>query len=106
MSKTAASQPLLQLLVRLYNQPVQSYYHFPEVIIYGSQRLEKNDFDLLLKEGFIESYYADSFGRLYRLSKKAEYFLQESLHKRRHKSLNEVEKPKQVSLPFLEGRSN
>ena len=100
MSKTAASQPLLQLLVRVYNQSIQSYFHFPDVIICGNHRMEEEDFRLLLNEGYIEAYYADSFGKLYRLSKKALYFLLQNLHKRRPKHLHHQQKAVQVSIPF------
>lgn len=99
MNKTAASQPLLQLLVRVYNQSIQSYDHFPEVIICGNYRLERAEFDLLQAEEYIEPYYADSFGKLYHLSKRAHHILQESLHKRR-RAVHVVQGVAQVSLPF------
>jgi hypothetical protein len=100
MSKTAASQPLLQLLVRVYNQSIQTYFHFPDVIICGKHRLEKEDLDLLLIECYIEAYYTDSFGKLYRLSKKGQQFLQLNLHRRKARSFHPMPQPGQVSLPF------
>ena len=100
MSKTAASQPLLQLLVRVYNQSIQYYFHFPDVIICGKLRLEEAEFQLLLAEGYLETFYVDSFGKLFRLSKKAIHVLQESLHKRKARHSHQVNRPSQVALPF------
>jgi hypothetical protein len=100
MSKTATSQRLLQLLVRVINQSIQSYYYFPEVIICGQHRLEKDEFELLLSEGCIESYYSDSFGKLYRTSAKAEQLLHHNLCKRRHKIAPQSGRAVQALLPF------
>lgn len=100
MNKTAAKWPLLPLLVKVYNQTIQSYHHFPEVIIYGDHRMEKEDFDLLLQEGFLEPYYADSFGRFYRLSAKAHQLLLQSLHKRKTRAIHVLRPARQACLPF------
>jgi hypothetical protein len=100
MSKTAASQPLLQLLVRVYNQSIQTYFHFPDVIICGQHRLEETDFHMLLSEGYIEVYYMDSFGKLYRLSKKAHNVLQYGLYKRKAKHVHSIQQNLQAALPF------
>jgi hypothetical protein len=100
MSKTATSQRLLQLLVRVINQSIQSYYYFPEVIICGNHRLEKDEFEFLLSEGYIESYYSDSFGKLYRTSAKAERTLLHNLCKRRHRLVPQNNRVIQASLPF------
>ena len=85
MNETAVSQSLLQLLVRVYNQSIQSYYFFPDVIICGSHRLEREEFDALLKEGYIVPYHTDSFGKLYRLTKKADEILQTQAHRRKQR---------------------
>ena len=74
MSKSAANQQLLLLLVRVYNQYIQYYYYFPDVVLCGNHRLEKMEFDFLLNEGLIMSFHTDSFGKLYRLSKKSGKF--------------------------------
>jgi hypothetical protein len=100
MSKTAASQPLLQLLVRVYNQSIQTYFHFPDVIICGHHRLEVEEFQLLINEGYAEPYYCDSFGKIFRLTRKAIYFLQQSLHKRKSKAVHQLPGVTQVSIPF------
>ena len=100
MSKTAASQPLLQLLVRVYNQSIQTYFHFPDVILCGNHRLEETDFQLLLSEGHIEVYYMDTFGKLYRLSKKAHNVLQDGLYKRKAKHVQSTHQGLQVAIPF------
>lgn len=100
MNKAAVNWPLLQLLVKVYNQTVQSYHYFPDVIICGRQRLEKVEFDTLVYEGFLEPYYADSFGRFYRLSAKAHQLLHQSLHKRRGRAVHALHQPEQACLPF------
>jgi hypothetical protein len=100
MNKTASNRSLLHLLVKVYNQTIQSYYYFPEVIFCGHHRLEKEEFEILLREELLEAYYADSFGRLYHLSKKAHEILSQSLCKRRPKPLNVTPLPGQVRLPF------
>ena len=69
------SKQVLHLLVKAYNRPIQDYFYFPEVILLDKQRMEKEDFELLLSEGFLKEYKYDSFGRFYRLSKKAEDLL-------------------------------
>ncbi|RYZ25309.1 MAG: hypothetical protein EOO10_18615 [Chitinophagaceae bacterium] len=100
MSKTAASQSLLQLLVRLYNQSIQTYFHFPDVIICGHHRIDEAEFNLLVVEGFVDAFYVDSFGKLFRLSKKAHHMLQYGLHKRRPKSIHHFQRAIQAALPF------
>lgn len=86
MSKTAVSQSVLQLLVRVYNQSIQSYYFFPDVILCGRHRLERDEFTLLLQEAFIEPYHTDSFGKLFQLSRKAEDLLRENIHRKKQRS--------------------
>jgi hypothetical protein len=100
MKKTAAQQSLLQLLVRVYNQSIQSYYHFPDVIICGHYRLEKAEFDMLLEGGYLQSYYVDSFGKLYHLSKKAEDILYQHAQKRKQKIVRLLAEERQPCLPF------
>ncbi len=65
-------QQLLSLLVHAYNNCIKDYYYFPDVIFIGEQRVSKEEFDILLLEGYIEEVQHDSFGRFYRLSKTAE----------------------------------
>jgi hypothetical protein len=56
MKKNAGHPVLLQLLVSVYNQSIQTYFYFPEVIICGRQRLERDDFDQLLAEEMVQPY--------------------------------------------------
>jgi hypothetical protein len=100
MNKTASNRSLLQLLVKLYNQTIQSYYHFPEVILCGRHRLEPEEFECLVREGLLEAFYADSFGRLYHLSKTAHEILAHNISRRRSKPLQMTSAPRQVKLPF------
>ncbi len=86
------NKELFALLVRVYNHTIQSYYNFPEVIMFGKHHLEKAEFYLLVNEGYIFVYYADSFGKSYRLSKKANEFLYQ-YNTRRRKSCAEISAP-------------
>lgn len=85
MNTPAANRQLLHLFVRVYNQSIQFYYHFPEVIICGTHRLEPHEFRFLLTEGLIAAYHTDSFGKLFRLTSSAELFFKESLTAKPHR---------------------
>lgn len=98
MKKDAVSKELLHLLVRVYNRSIQYYYYFPDVIICGHHRLERSEFESLLTQELITSYHADSFGRMYRLTQKAERMLQLQL-RRRHRSYA-TSVPYQACLSF------
>ncbi len=100
MNKAAIDQSLLRLLVRVYNQSVQFYYYFPDVIICGQQRLEREEFEYLLGGGYLTAYHTDSFGKLYHLSGKAERFLHENLQKRRHRAHPTKTSSQQTFFPF------
>lgn len=102
MKKTAVDPALLHLLVSIYNQSIQTYFYFPEVILCGRQRLERQDFALLLELQFVQAYKADSFGRWYRLSRSGEEFLIQSLFRRRQRSAIRVVPAEQNRLPFYE----
>jgi len=102
MKKTAVDPHLLHLLVSVYNQSIQTYYHFPEVILCGRQRLETEDLTLLLSNEFVFVASFDSFGRNYRLSKKGETYLFQSLIRRRPRMLH-VLPAAQYRFPFVEG---
>ncbi len=101
MKKAGVNHEILHLLVSVYNQSIQTYYHFPEVILCGRQRLEPDAFTQLLASEFITPVSADSFGRNYRLSKKGEDFLFTVSFRRRQKPLPGNE-PRQRRFPFAE----
>ncbi len=99
--KNKADKEIIALLVRVYNHSIQSYYHFPDVIIYGNHRLDKEEFETLLQQEFVTAYYSDSFGKLYRLSKSAEEFLYASTGIRKRKHNHYSSKPaRQCQLQF------
>lgn len=100
MNKAATDPSLLRLLVRVYNQTIQCYYYFPDVIICGDHRLEREEFELLLTRGCVEPFFSDSFGKLYHTTKKAEQILLASLGKRRQKSAPPEQRILQTALPF------
>lgn len=100
VKKTTFNAGLLQLLVSVYNQSIQTYFYFPDVIICGPQRLDRDAFEQLLANNYLQAYKADSFGRYYRLSKHGEAFLFESSFRRRQKVFNSTLPAGQSRLPF------
>lgn len=101
MKKPAVKRELLHLLVSVYNKSIQTYYHFPEVILCDRQRLEPADFAQLVEEGFIGAYSFDSFGKNYCLTRKGESYLFDAIARRRHRHLHEGAMV-QSRLPFTE----
>ena len=97
MKRSGVNQELLHVLVSLYNQSIQTYSHFPEVILCGRQRIEQECFEILLQAGMIEAYKGDSFGKYYRLSKKGEQFLLTFSFRRRQKQTAAALQP---AFPF------
>jgi len=95
MKKPAVDRDLLHLLVSVYNQSIQTYHHFPEVIICGHQRLEPAELAWLVNEGFITVSRFDSFGKDYSLTRKGESFLFDSIFRRRHRHMQ---------LPLIQSR--
>lgn len=85
MKKPVANRELLCLLVSVYNQPIQTYYHFPDVIVSGHRRLEPEAFAELVAQGFVTLANFDSFGKNYRLSPKGEAYLFASTFRRKHR---------------------
>jgi hypothetical protein len=102
MKKPAVNPGLLHLLVSVYNQSIQTYHYFPEVIICGCQRLEREAFDHLVAQNFVQAYRADSFGSYYRLSKKGEEFLFQCSFRRKAKHPVQNVPVLQHSLPFFD----
>lgn len=71
----STDKQLLALLVKVVNCTVQDYYYFPEVIIAGRQKIEREEFLFLFSEGYIAFHKADSFGRFYKHTAKAESYM-------------------------------
>ena len=65
----------LALLVKVVNCTIQDFFYFPDVIIVGKRKIEREEFHFLLSEGYIAYYRADSFGRFFRLTDKAEAYI-------------------------------
>lgn len=102
MKRSGINQELLHVLVSLYNQSIQTYSYFPEVILCGRQRIEQECFQTLLHAELIEVYKGDSFGKYYRLSKKGEQFLLTFSFRRRHKQVAVMMPTIQPAFPFHE----
>ena len=86
---------VLSLLVKVYNGAVTDYFHFPEVIYVGNQKLDRADFELLLSEDLIVLSRYDSFGRYYKLSKKGDQVL--------HHYLARSTRKKAAPIPLTQG---
>lgn len=106
MNKAAISPGMLRLLVRAYNQSIQSFHFFPEVIIGNSTRFEVHEFNALLNEGFLICIGADSFGKMYRLSAQGEASLKMALRQRRHITKAKTQAHAQTRLVFSEPALN
>ena len=100
MKKAGVNQELLHVLVSLYNESIQTYYYFPDVILCGRQRMERECFEALLAGDFIVAYKADSFGKYFRLSKKGEQFLLTFSFRRRQKQTATLLSTQQQAFPF------
>lgn len=70
---------LLPVLVKALHTTVTDYYYFPEVIFAGSQRIEREAFDAMLAEGFLQQIRKDAFGRFYALTPKAQSLIYEQV---------------------------
>ena len=101
MKKSAVDPVLLRLLVSVYNQSIQTYFYFPDVIICGPHRMEREEFQQLLTMHFIQPYQADSFGRWYRLTRSGEDYLLQSLYRRKRASSTNALPVHQQRLPFF-----
>lgn len=70
------SQPvntsLLALLLKAYNKEVKDFFYFPDFVMVGRQRIEPQELQLLKNGGYLQQTGSDSFGRIYKLSAKAE----------------------------------
>lgn len=86
---------VLSLLVKVYNCAVTDFFHFPEVIYAGHQKLERTDFDLLLSQELIVLSGYDSFGRYYALSKKGDHVL--------HQYFTKPVRKKSPPVPLIQG---
>ena len=58
----------LHSLLESIKAPIETFTHFPEVIRSGTVNIEKEDFDYLYAEGYLEETHKDKFGRNFRLS--------------------------------------
>jgi hypothetical protein len=74
--------PMLALLLKAYNKEVKDFYYFPDIVLIGRMRIEPLELQQLLAEGYLMQTSADSFGRCYRLSEKAELVLFTQLKKK------------------------
>jgi hypothetical protein len=97
-----ANTTILALLLKAYNRPVKDFYYFPDVIMVGKQRMEPEDFYLLVANGYLQQTHCDSFGRFYCLSEKAKQLLHESLHARQARGRKKQPAPQaQGSFSFV-----
>lgn len=70
---------LLALLLKAYNRPVMDYHYFPDIVLIGKTRIEREELQMLLSEGYLQQTHRDNFGRFYALTEKAKLLLHQSL---------------------------
>jgi hypothetical protein len=90
--------PMLALLLKTYNKEVKDFYYFPDIVLVGRMRIELQELQQLLAEGYLVQTSADSFGRCYRLSEKAELVLFAQLKKRNPVRQRKVFRSQQPAL--------
>jgi hypothetical protein len=69
------SQPnpeqVLQLLQTINYSGLETFKNFPDVVMAGKQRVNKEDVDYLFDQGYLEEQKTDSFGKFLKLTKTA-----------------------------------
>lgn len=91
----------IALLVRVYNYSIQVFYFFPDVIIVGSQKMDRADFNFLCSQEYIAEVKADSFGKYYKLSSKAEDYIYQTVSKHFANKRRVKAAANQYSLPLV-----
>lgn len=90
---------LLPVLVKALHTTVTDYYYFPEVVFAGRQRIDRDAFDVMLAEGFLEQTKKDAFGRFYILTPKAHQLIYEQVTSR-HVYKKRKPAPKMIQASF------
>lgn len=90
---------LIQVLVKAYNTILTDYYYFPEVVLAGNQRIDREAFDAMLAEGFLQQTKRDAFGGFYVLTPKAYQMIYEQVTGRQV-SKKKKPAPKMVQASF------
>lgn len=70
---------LLPVLVKALHTSVTDYYYFPEVVLAGNHRIDREVFDAMLKAGFLQQTRKDAFGRFYALTPRAQQVIYEQV---------------------------
>lgn len=92
--------PMLALLLKAYNKEIKDFYYFPDIVLIGRLRIEPQELQQLLAEGYLLQTAHDSFGRCYRLSAKAEIVLFTQLKKKSAARQKKLTASSQPSLHF------
>jgi hypothetical protein len=75
------STPLLFLLECVKQAgSLETYFFFPELILAGTTRIERTDFDYLVSEAYVKETGSDNFGKQYALTLKSELILSDSFY--------------------------
>ncbi len=90
---------LLPVLVKALHTTVTDYYYFPEVVFAGRQRIDREAFDSMCAEGFLQKTKCDAFGRFYILTPKAHQLIYEQVTGR-HSYKRKKPAPKMVQASF------
>jgi hypothetical protein len=65
-----SNEYLCSVLQKINGKPIETFKNFPEIIRAGELQLNRDDFDYLLAEGYLEVKKTDSFGKLLQLSER------------------------------------
>jgi hypothetical protein len=73
------SQPnpeqVLELLQTINYSGLETFKNFPDVVMAGKQRVNKEDVDYLFNQGYLEEQKTDSFGKYLKLTEIARQFI-------------------------------
>lgn len=74
------STPLLILLDSIKQAgSVETYFYFPHLIVAGSSRIERTDFEYLMDQAYVKELGSETYGKQYGLTLKAEQILSDSI---------------------------
>lgn len=75
------STPLLVLLDSIKQAgSLETYFYFPHLIVAGSNRIERTDFEYLMDQAYVKELGSDIFGKQYGLTFKAEQILSDAIY--------------------------
>ena len=92
-----AIKEIIAILVKASNCPIQDYYHFPDIIFIGKEKIGREQFNYLLSQELIVAFKWDSFGKYYNVTKKGEDFIYNSL------PAKQPYRRKRIEISYMQG---